>query len=189
MSSAFQVSGVITNSVIEGCDISLIPSPVSDVIGLESLGLSIDHSCIVDSDLVVSSSDTYTGVCPIEFTRVYTVADECGNSIQATQTFTLGNTPPVTYGGTETVSEGDSVTVVIDIPEDEEDDSSTLVITISNLDTQGGTFTINGVVVTDGATFSAADLANIVYEAPSDVSTNTVAVSYTHLTLPTTSRV
>ncbi|MBN1651201.1 MAG: gliding motility-associated C-terminal domain-containing protein [Bacteroidales bacterium] len=83
-----EVSGSITTSTIEGCDISVAPV-VSTVAELESLtgDLNITDACTPSSDLIVTYSDSSSGMCPIVLQRTYTVTDPCGNqSIDIPQT-------------------------------------------------------------------------------------------------------
>src|SRR5690606_16781569 len=58
---------------IEGCDVSVAPVPVTNIAGLEALGFTINNNANTESDLVVTSSDSVSGTCPIVITRTYTV--------------------------------------------------------------------------------------------------------------------
>jgi uncharacterized repeat protein (TIGR01451 family) len=74
------ITGIIDMTTLEGCDAGVVPAPVTSVAGLEALGLIISDLCNADADLTVSSSDSYSGTCPIVVTRTYTITDLCGNA-------------------------------------------------------------------------------------------------------------
>ena len=80
--SAPAVTGTITDSTVEGCDVSDAPAAVTTVAGLEGLtgDLLIADVCTADGSLTVSSSDASTGTCPLVVTRTYVVTDACGNA-------------------------------------------------------------------------------------------------------------
>ena len=58
---------------------------VTTVAALEGLGLTISDVCTSDESLVVTSTDSPSGTCPIVVTRTYVVTDACSNSTTATQ--------------------------------------------------------------------------------------------------------
>ncbi len=95
------ISGSLTPLNIEGCNAAVAPAPVNTVAALEALpgGIAISDLCTSDASLVVTSSSTSAGTCPIVITRVYTVTDACGNSANITQTISIDDsTPPVITG-------------------------------------------------------------------------------------------
>jgi hypothetical protein len=75
------ITGTITTTNVEGCGVSAAPAAVTTVAALEALtgNPSITDNCTSDGSLVVSSTQTSTGTCPIVITRVYTITDACGN--------------------------------------------------------------------------------------------------------------
>ena len=104
-------TGSISNTTVEGCDVSAAPSAVTTVVALESLtgDLAVSDACSADGDLVVSSSQTNTGTCPIVITRIYKVTDQCGNtSANIIHTINVDDTtaPVVTGSISETTVEG-----------------------------------------------------------------------------------
>ncbi len=77
-----EISGIIPDTNIEGCDLIVVPEAATTVSDLEGMGLTISDACGV-SNLTVSSSDDSDGTCPIIVERTYTVTDACGNSSTA----------------------------------------------------------------------------------------------------------
>ncbi|WP_157805307.1 PKD domain-containing protein, partial [Confluentibacter citreus] len=82
---------------IEGCDISVAPAPETTVAGLETIGFIISDDATGDSDLIVGSSDSLSGTCPIVITRTYTITDDCGNMSQADQIINITDTTPPSW--------------------------------------------------------------------------------------------
>jgi hypothetical protein len=76
------VTGSLTTANIEGCTVGAAPAPVTTVAALEALPgmLQISDACTADSNLVVTSTQTSTGTCPIVITRTYKVTDACLNT-------------------------------------------------------------------------------------------------------------
>ncbi|TNJ41723.1 PKD domain-containing protein, partial [Allotamlana fucoidanivorans] len=62
------ISGTIAESTVEGCLATDATAPVNTVAALEALGLSIADACTNDTDLIVTSSDSASGTCPIVVT-------------------------------------------------------------------------------------------------------------------------
>jgi hypothetical protein len=56
---------------IEGCTTADAPAALTTVAALETAGLTITDACTADLNLVVSSSATSTGTCPLVITRTY----------------------------------------------------------------------------------------------------------------------
>ncbi len=99
------VTGTLSTTVIEGCSVGDVPAPVTTVAALETMGLVITDACTSDGNLVVSSTQTTSGTCPIVVTRVYRITDACGNFSTATQTIQVDdNTPPVITGTLRTAN-------------------------------------------------------------------------------------
>ncbi|MBK7488686.1 MAG: hypothetical protein IPI74_02485 [Bacteroidales bacterium] len=65
------------------------PAAVATVSALESLGVLISDNCTPDSLLIVTSSDSHSGSCPVVVTRTYRVTDACGNYSEVTQTINI----------------------------------------------------------------------------------------------------
>ena len=59
------ITGTISPTTIEGCAVGDAPAAVNTVAALESLGLAISDACTADAGLVVSSTQTTSGTCPI----------------------------------------------------------------------------------------------------------------------------
>jgi hypothetical protein len=100
-----QISGAITPIELTGCDVSVVPEPVSTVAALEGLGLTISDNCTDDTNLTVTSVDVSSGPCPIKVTRTYTLTDHCGNASSADAVFWINAqavdlTVPSNYTGT-----------------------------------------------------------------------------------------
>src|SRR4030066_7273 len=94
------ITGSIPATTVEGCAVSAAPAAVTTVAALEAMGLNISDNCTVDGSLVVSSSDSNTGSCPIVLTRTYRVTDGCGNFSTAVHTINIDDTTaPVITGG------------------------------------------------------------------------------------------
>jgi hypothetical protein len=93
------ITGTIAPVTIEGCTTADAPAPLTTVAALETAGLTITDACTADANLVVTSSQTSTGTCPLVITRTYVITDACGNSATATQTINVDdNTAPVITG-------------------------------------------------------------------------------------------
>ena len=98
------IGGTLTTSNIEGCDATAAPAAVNTVAALEGMGITVTDACTADGALVVTSSQTTAGTCPLVITRTYTITDACGNASTAVQTINVDdNTAPV-IGGTLTTS-------------------------------------------------------------------------------------
>lgn len=59
---------------VNGCNISDLPPPVTTVMELEDMGVTITD-CMPDANLIVSSTETNSGTCPIVISRIYNVTD------------------------------------------------------------------------------------------------------------------
>ena len=104
------VTGSLTPTTIEGCNVGAAPAAVTTVAALESLagGLIITDACIPDASLTVTHTDISASTCPIVITRTYTVTDACSNSVNIVHTINIDDTqPPVVTGSlTPTTVEG-----------------------------------------------------------------------------------
>lgn len=108
------VSGAITPTTVEGCEVGSAPAAVATVSALESLpgNLQIADGCTTDGALMFTSSQSSTGTCPIVITRIYTVTDACNNtSVNVVHTINVDdNTAPAVSGSVATTAvEGCSV--------------------------------------------------------------------------------
>ncbi|QXP59403.1 T9SS type B sorting domain-containing protein [Olleya sp. HaHaR_3_96] len=83
------ITGTIGNTTIDGCSATDVNTAAATVADLELIGLTITDACALDANLIVTNTDTATGNYPTIVTRVYTIADVCGNSSTATQTITI----------------------------------------------------------------------------------------------------
>src|SRR4029078_13068161 len=93
------ITGTMTPINIEGCTTADAPAPLTTVAALELAGVNITDACTADANLVVTSSQTSTGTCPLVITRTYTITDACGNSATVNQTINVDdNTAPVITG-------------------------------------------------------------------------------------------
>ncbi len=95
------VTGTLSVTNIEGCNLGVAPAAVNTVAALEALagGIAITDACTVDASLTVSHSDVPDGICPIVITRTYSVSDECGNSVNIIHTINIDDTQlPVVTG-------------------------------------------------------------------------------------------
>lgn len=93
------ITGTLPAVTVEGCSAASAPSAVSNVSGLEALGVSVSDTRTTDQNLVVSSVDVSSGSCPVEVTRTYTVTDACGNSTTVIQKiYVEDSTAPVLSG-------------------------------------------------------------------------------------------
>ncbi len=101
------VTGTLTDTPVEGCNIGAVPAAMTTVAGLEALagGITITDDCTPDASLTVSHSDVSGGNCPIVITRTYTVADGCGNSKNITHIINVDDTQsPVVTGSLSAVN-------------------------------------------------------------------------------------
>ncbi|MGI6305897.1 MAG: hypothetical protein ACOXZQ_08515 [Bacteroidales bacterium] len=93
------ITGIIPESTVEGCSEVDAPAAVTTVSALESLGVLVSDNCTPDSLLIVTSSDSHSGSCPVVVTRTYRVTDACGNYSEVTQTINVSDTiKPVITG-------------------------------------------------------------------------------------------
>ena len=108
------VTGSLTPTNVEGCTVANAPAAVTTVAALEALagGILIGDNCAIDANLVVTSTQTNTGTCPIVITRTYKVTDPCLNtSVNIIHTINVDdNTAPAVTGSiTPTTVEGCAV--------------------------------------------------------------------------------
>lgn len=74
------IAGTAPPIEIQSCSVSSVPLPATSVVELESYGFTITDNCTPDGNLVVTSIETITGVCPIVVSRKYSVTDHCNNT-------------------------------------------------------------------------------------------------------------
>ncbi|MBK7709885.1 MAG: hypothetical protein IPJ37_02115 [Bacteroidales bacterium] len=101
------ITGTITDTTVEGCNIAIAPAAENNVAGLEALagGISITDACTSDALLTVNSSDAVSGTCPIVITRTYTVTDPCGNFVNFIHRINVDDTQaPVVTGSLSTTT-------------------------------------------------------------------------------------
>ncbi|MGI6305896.1 MAG: hypothetical protein ACOXZQ_08510 [Bacteroidales bacterium] len=93
------ITGILADTTVTGCTSGDAPAAVATVSALESLGVLISDNCTPDSLLIVTSSDSHSGSCPVVVTRTYRVTDACGNYSEVTQTINVSDTiKPVITG-------------------------------------------------------------------------------------------
>jgi hypothetical protein len=93
------ITGTMTPVTVEGCTTADAPAALTTVAALEALGVTITDACTADANLVVTSSQTSTGTCPLVITRTYVITDACGNSASVNHTINIDdNTAPVITG-------------------------------------------------------------------------------------------
>ena len=93
------ITGSLPTTSVQGCSVTDVTPAVTTVADLEALGLTISD-CTSDANLVVTSSDTSSGTCPIVVTRTYTITDACNNFENVTQTININDTTPPSLTGT-----------------------------------------------------------------------------------------
>src|SRR5262245_66655626 len=70
------VTGTLTPTIVEGCDITALPAAVTTVAQLEALGVTIIDACTPDAQLTVQVTDgAPTGTCPLTVVRTYTIPE------------------------------------------------------------------------------------------------------------------
>ncbi|MGB4847412.1 MAG: hypothetical protein WBP41_05800, partial [Saprospiraceae bacterium] len=93
------VTGSLSMTTLQGCSEGDAPGAVTTLGSLEALpgNLVVTDNCTAHSGLVVSSSQSTTGTCPIVMTRIYKVTDACSNtSVNIVHTIRIEDvTPPV----------------------------------------------------------------------------------------------
>ncbi len=89
------VTGTLDSILVEGCDTTDAPDPVSSVSGLEAMGVDISDDCQHDSTLVVEFNQNSSGSCPIIITRNYRIKDNCNNvTAEFSQIISIDDTTP-----------------------------------------------------------------------------------------------
>jgi len=106
---------------------------------LIALGLSVSDGCSSSASLIVTSSDTSSGSCPIVVSRTYQIADVCGNTSTYIQIINIIDNiaPSITGNFVSTNIEGCSVA-----------SAPAAVTTVAALETLG-------LVITDACTIDA----------------------------------
>ena len=110
------ITGAISPTTIEGCNLSAAPLGQDTVAGLEGLpgNLSVTDNITPDANLTVKYYDSVSGTCPIVITRTYTVYDQCNNvSSSFTHVITIQDTTPPNI---DTAPADISVQCVDDVP-------------------------------------------------------------------------
>ncbi|MGI6305895.1 MAG: hypothetical protein ACOXZQ_08505 [Bacteroidales bacterium] len=86
------ITGIIPSLLLRVVRMVDAPAAVATVSALESLGVLVSDNCTPDSLLIVTSSDSHSGSCPVVVTRTYRVTDACGNYSEVTQTIYVADT-------------------------------------------------------------------------------------------------
>ncbi len=79
-----------------------VPAAATTYAGLVALGGTASDNCTLNTNLSITSADgALAGACPSSFTRRYTIADGCGNTVDVDQIITVNDTtlPVVGCGG------------------------------------------------------------------------------------------
>jgi len=93
------ISGTATITNVEGCTPAAAPAKITTVSGLASLGITVTDNCTSSASLTVTSSDVISGSCPIKVSRVYSVADACGNISTFTHTINISDSSAPVIAG------------------------------------------------------------------------------------------
>ncbi|WP_165806835.1 HYR-like domain-containing protein [Balneicella halophila] len=94
-------TGSLSTLSIEGCQKEDEPAPYSTAQELLDNGLiSLSDNCTPLDQLDITSSETYSGTCPIVINRIYTIEDGCGNQTTIPQELDINDTTPPTITGT-----------------------------------------------------------------------------------------
>ena len=178
------ITGIIADSTVEGCIGTDATPAVTTVAALESLGLNIADNCTADANLLVTSSDTASGTCPVEVFRTYTITDSCGNFVNASQTiFVKDTTQPVLILPANVTAECSDDLTPISFGTATATDNCDLnpVVTFTDLTINGtcsGNYTIT-------RTWTATDACGNVVSANQIISTiDTTAPEFDQTTLP-----
>ena len=138
------VTGLLSTTIVEGCNVGAAPAAVNTVAGLEALAgsITITDVCTPKASLVVSHADVPAGTCPIVITRTYTVTDGCANSVNIIHTINVDDTqaPVITGSLTPTTLEGCNVGA-----------APAAVTTVAALEALAG-----GITITDACTADAS---------------------------------
>ena len=78
------VNGALDDLTVNGCTVADAPAPYTTVDELVAAGLMFQGDCQTNTDFHVSNHDVSTGSCTT-VTRIYTITDDCGNSVTANQ--------------------------------------------------------------------------------------------------------
>jgi gliding motility-associated-like protein len=95
-----QITGSITDTIVQGCDTTAFPAATTVAELLEFGGNLTVTDCQADSNLVVNYFDSFTSTCPISLFRTYTITDPCGNtSVDIVQEIYINDTIAPQIGG------------------------------------------------------------------------------------------
>ncbi len=138
------VAGLLTTTIIEGCNAGAAPAAKTTVAELEALsgGITINDNCTAKASLTVTSSDVSAGTCPIVVTRTYTVKDQCSNSVNIIHKINVNDTQAPVVTGSLT-----PVTVVgCDVSA-----APAAVASVAALETLPGGIAVNDACTADGS--------------------------------------
>ncbi|MDF1698610.1 MAG: HYR domain-containing protein, partial [Saprospiraceae bacterium] len=154
------ISGALDATTVEGCDASEAPAALTTVASLEALPgtLDISDGCTADINLIVTSSQTSAGTCPIVVSRIYTIEDACGNTETFTHTLNVDDsTPPQVIGQPTSITiEGCSAS-----------DAPTAATDVAGIEALAGGVQINDVCSDANLTVSHNDI--VVNQCPIEI--------------------
>ncbi|MGM0477711.1 MAG: PKD domain-containing protein, partial [Bacteroidota bacterium] len=128
------ITGTLNLITDNGCVAADATAPVTTVADLEAMGVTIDDNCTTDANLLVSSTETTAGTCPIVITRTYTIEDECGNTSTVDQTLEVEDTQAPNITGTPNLITDEGCTAA---------DATAPVTTVADLEAMGVTIDDN----------------------------------------------
>jgi formylglycine-generating enzyme required for sulfatase activity len=102
------VTGILTDTTVQGCPDASVPAAATTVAGLELMpgSVRIDDACTAKAFLTVSSTDVISGSCPLTVIRTYTVKDACSNSVAIAQVITIEAAAPLIIADRATIPAG-----------------------------------------------------------------------------------
>ncbi len=179
------ITGTIDPTIVEGCLEADATTAATTVAELELLGLTISDACTTDENLIVTSSQTTSGTCPVVVTRTYVITDACSNSTTATQVINVNDTtaPSITGVITPTTVEGcleaDATTAATTVAELE-----LLGLTISDACTTDANLVVTSSETSSGTCPVVVTRTYVITDACSNLTTATQVINVNDTTAP-----